>query len=232
VVSRSAITTTVLTLLACGSEIRVVEDDDGDTPSAVGAAPTTTTTVGGAGGNGSGVGPGSGVGGNGSGVGPGSGAGGNGSGAGGTTLGEQIEQLCGELCDAQCVYFGRDCSGTCTESQLDPSCAEPYLAWLECLAECDVSDLCPIEFEPFSACVNPYQCGQEGLGFEQNGNTCSNTATCNDGHVGSMTCSPSSNGKSETCDCFFDGAFTGSCTNPSYTQCSMLFPCCQPLWAP
>jgi hypothetical protein len=142
---------------------------------------------------------------------------------------ELVLQQCSALCDAGCVYFGRDCTAGCFQALLDDACAGPYLTWLQCLSEC-VSDACLSEFEPVSACINPYQCGQEGLGFEQMGDVCSNAATCDDGHVGSMTCTPEGDG--EACDCFFDGAFTGRCTNPIYTQCSMLFPCCQPYWAP
>jgi hypothetical protein len=142
-----------------------------------------------------------------------------------------IEQACQSLCAEGCAYFGYDCINGCVGTQLSADCSEPYLGFLQCLAECVPTELCSDAFEPFHACVDPYQCNQSS-DFVAEGNFCSVALACEDNHDAAMSCTSEPGSGVEQCDCFFDGEYKGSCVNAEYTQCSWLFPCCQPLWRP
>ena len=142
-----------------------------------------------------------------------------------------VEQTCQNLCDENCVYFGSDCINGCVGTQLSADCSEPYLDYLQCLAGCVPSELCSDAFEPFHACVDPYQCNTSSDFFAE-GDFCSVALACEDNHSAAMNCTVEPSTGVEQCECFFDGEFKGSCDNAEYTQCSWLFPCCQPLWRP
>lgn len=170
----------------------------------------------------------------------GTGGSGTGSGAGGSTSSGPSTEVggaaaspvfleCQLLCEQGCAYFGPDCVPDCVAGQLDASCEPPYLVWLQCLEGCGLPEDCFDPFQPFHDCINPLHCN-DILEFQQDGDTCSSSISCDLGHVGSQSCAPNPMG--EACDCFFDGAYKGSCGNPQYTQCSTLFPCCQPFWRP
>lgn len=226
-----------LLLAGCGAEV-TLEDDDGGRGS---------TDDGGAA-DGDDAGSDDGAGANGAGD---DGAG-SGDGSSGTSAGPSGADAIAEA-QAACTDYYYSCNGNgslmgvglwdCNNLVTLPECAPALAALYRCAtqpggsryASCDpeLESQCQNEhgFDFFS-CMNPNFCGSNGPPeCAYTGAECSCTEGCDHGHVARMDCVGSDGtADSETCDCWFDGALVGTCTNDVWdSECMVQGSCCETL---
>jgi hypothetical protein len=208
---RSTLLVALLSGGGCDSTV-LVEDGAGGAGGASGVGAGNQNGVGA--GNQNGVGAGNQ---NGSGAGNqnGSGAGNqNGSGAGGST--SQLEQACSNACSriSGCLSAPGSCVSDCMS--VNPSCAPPYIDWLECAGLLVSNDTCDMPAdcrEPLgdwieceSWCIEGAQCGKSSDG------TCGcSVPACGPTSLYDFQCFTGEPGSK--CDCYADDELIGSCVD-------------------